>query len=638
MKVLKSWLKDFVKINLSDEELAEKLSLTVLPVESHQKIGAETVFDVEVSPNRSDCLSHFGIAREIAAITQEELKTSSFKIEDGTENNFTVEVADQNLCPQYYGRMIRGVKIGPSSEPLAKRLAAINQKSVNNLVDITNYILFDLGQPLHAFDLKKISGGKIVVRLAKGEEITTLDGVKRQLDDKMLAIGDAEKPVALAGIMGGKNSEVDDGTTDIILEAAEFEPKNIRQTAKRLGLTTESSYRFERGIDSGRIKQALDKATQMILDYCGGKVVQTICVGKKPQEVRVPYEAKKITDLLGVDLAKTAMDNILKSLGCVISGQTVVAPTWRKDLNIWQDLAEEIGRLAGLEKIKTLSLPAKEAPAKSEYYYLEYLKDILVNIGFDELENYIFLSENDLEIARLEKKNLLEVANPIQQENKYLRNSLIAELLKGIAKNTAFSSVAVFEIGRVFGDKESIHLALAASGKNAKQLIEQAVGKLTADLKISPDKLMIKELSREDLSRYKIKKPMVYFSEIELDEVLSQLKFADEDLALKISPQKVAYRPVSRFPAVGRDLAFVTDTDISNDDIRQTILEVSDKVLIVELFDEFTSDKLGAGKKSIAFHLYLQDLAKALTDAEADAIIQNVIKQVTSRYGGQLRQ
>lgn len=604
-------------------------------------LGADAIIDLDVTANRGDCLSHIGVAREIAAFENSSSKKEPITLSKTdpahTSSKISVEVKNPDLCPQYLARVITGVKIGPSPKWMQDRLIACCAKPINNVVDVTNYILLDLGHPMHAFDWKKITNSKIVFRNAKkNEDIVTLDGEIRHLDCEMLVIADSEKAVAIAGIMGGKNSEVDVSTETIVLEAAEFDRKSIRKTAKSLGLSTEASYRFERGIDSGAIEYAINKAADLIVQTAGGKILQGIVKsGEKPIRNDIVIKYEKISQLLGEKIEPDLANHTLRHLGFTINDNIAVVPTWRHDVSIWQDLAEEIGRVIGYNKIKPVALPKTKLAEKTKYYFLEKIKDSLAMAGYTETMNYPFLSEADVVTANLKSKRLLEIANPMQPEYKYLRASLIPGLLKNIAKNPSFDPIQIFEFGHVYSKTgENINLAVATAGKSSSSHTT-TVNDIIAEIGGSKS-IKISEFSRDGLQQYKIKKPQVIISEINLTQVLEKRKI-DQNLNLKISKNDVVYRGVSKYPAITRDLAFIVDKKIDAKNISDEIYSLSELVNRVELFDEFASNKFGVDKKNIAYHIYLQSPEKTLRDSEALEITGNIIKQVEKKFKAILR-
>ena len=605
-------------------------------------VESDTVFELEITPNRGDCLSHIGIAREAAALTGGSISKTPVSLDMNSANikdKISVKISDKKSCPQYMARLIEDVKVGPSPDWLKKRLESLGLKPINNIVDVTNFIMYDLGQPLHAFDVDKIDGKEIIIRKNKpNEKVKTLDGVERIIKDAIL-ITDKNKAIAIAGVMGGSNSEISEETTRVVIESAEFNRKNIRKTVKELGLATEASYRFERGIDSGSVEYALNKAAKIVQELAGGRILSGIAKEEeKKQNKTLETEYEKINNLTGLDLSVSEINRILNSLGFEIKGNLCIVPFWRHDIEIWQDLAEEVARIYGYNKIVPLALQEVKAPKKSTYYYKEVVKDILAEEGFVEAINYPYLSEDGIKAANLKTKDLLEIANPIQPENKYLRNSLIPGLLKSIAKNPSFDPVLFFEIGKVFfGKNENNNLAIVSAGKNAKIEIEKVVESICAKFKINKKYFSIKELTSSELQKFKIKKPVVYTTELNLDSLISSIKVSGEELELRLNRKRIDYRPVSKFPAITRDLAFIVDKKVEASEVEEVIGETSELIARVELFDEFASDKFGANKKNIAFHIYLQHPERTMIDKEADNIIQSVIKNIEGKFKASLR-
>jgi len=614
---------------------SEKIGRSVREV-----LSQDVIFDLEITPNRGDLLSHKGLAREVAAALNKTIKEPELHLKESqpkASEKISVEIKTEN-CPLYLAKVIKGVKIGPSPQWLKERLAALGLSSINNVVDATNFILFDVGHPLHAFDAKKLAGSKIVVKdLEEEVETTTLDDKARALISGTMAICDKDKPVAIAGVMGLKNSEVDDQTTEVVLEAAIFNPKSIRRTAKSLELPTEASARFERGVDAGAVEAAVDKAAKLIQEIAGGKILAgTVKAGSEPLERKVKIEYEKIFELISLKLSKSEIDQILTRLGFKIENGEAIVPLWRHDIYVWQDLAEEVVRLAGLNKVKIEALPRlAKKPAQTDYHRREKIKDCLVHWGLTEVINYPFLSEADTIAAKVDPKDLLEVANPIQEENRYLRNSLVPGLLKTVAKNPSFDDIEIYEVGHVFSKKgEAVHLAIATSGKSSRQ-VEIIVRELTDKLNFPGKEFKIIEIPRDELKRFKIKKASVSIAEINLDEILDELKLGD--LSLKVSEKKIDYRPISKFPPVKRDLAFIVDKKVALEDIKEEILKVSNKAVLVEPFDEFVSDKFGKNKKNVAFHIWLESRERTLQDNEAEAEVKKIIEALSTKFAAKLR-
>ena len=648
MKILKSWLKDYVDFDLNNNELASKLNLSGTEVEDitsilDRNIDSDCVLELEITANRGDCLSHLGIAREISALTHQPVKKEPVALKMSPKrvaDIFDVSIENTLDCPRYFARMLSRVSIGPSPKWLQDRLKACGVTPINNIVDVTNYLMLDLGQPLHAFDADKIAKNKIIIRRAKrGEKIVTLDGEERALSAENLVIADDKAPQAIAGVIGGFDSQITPETKDIIIEAAEFNPKVIRHSSKLLNLATEASYRFERGIDSGGIQYAIDKAVKLMREVAGGEIYSgMIKAGETALHLygdKIKY--KRINSLLGLNLRDEEINQILKTLGFLIEGKIFTTPSWRHDIECWQDLAEEIGRIYGYEKIKPITLPKALKPAKSFYYFKEYLKDILYDLGVNEIYNYSFLSKEDLAILGAKEKDLLEIKNPIQPENKYLRDSLIPGILKTVAKNPSFDDIEIFEIGNIFGKTfEHSNLAIATSGKKARPLSE-IIEKFCQRLGIASKKIKIRRFESADFKAIKIRKPLVEIIEIDLKNLSHMLNYKIDDLDFKVEKKKIRYRPISKFPSVTRDLAFIINANIKSDNLIADIYPVSDLINRVELFDEFASDKFGDNKKNLAFHIFFQAPDRTLNDNEINILIQKIIVAIEKKFKAKLR-
>jgi len=623
-----------IKILSENNKIGEKIN---------KQYALETVFDLEITPNRGDCLSHLGMAREIAAITGSVIRREPIKLvmdSKPANKEISVEIKSTKQCNKYFARVIKGIVIKQSPEWLITKLEKIGVKPINNIVDVTNYIMYDLGQPLHAFDAEKISNNKIIIRQAeKNEVITTLDDKERTLSSDNLVIADGQKPIAIAGVMGGKNSEITKETKNIVLEAAVFERRSVRRTARQLGIFSDASYRFERGIDDVGVEYAINKAANIIKQIAGGAILSGIvCDGSDFKPNKIAIEHSKINNLLGLKLSDLEINTFLKRLGFEIINTDCLIPSFRHDISIWQDLAEEVGRLYGYKNISLDKLPAHKISSVSQYYKIEGIKDELVNLGFVEAINYPFLSELDIKLIGANTDDLLEIANPVQPEYKYLRNNVINGLLKTISKNSVFNPVLLFEVGQVFTKKtEKSFLAVSVAGKDRKtslDLINKSKEQLSKYLGMNIEVNVI-EVDPERLKELKIRKSYCAYYEIDLS-ILNKVK-PNKNRALTIQKKNIQYRPVSKYPSVTRDLAFTLHENVKYENIIQSIYNISENVNRVELFDEFKSDKLGNNMKSLAFHLYLQNMAKTLSDNEADEIINKIISKIEIDFKAKLR-
>ncbi|OQA04661.1 MAG: Phenylalanine--tRNA ligase beta subunit [bacterium ADurb.Bin400] len=421
------------------------------------------------------------------------------------------------------------------------------------------------------------------------------------------------------------------------MESAVFDSTDIRRTSKKLGLSTDASYRFERGIDAGMTERAIERAAQLIIEIAGGKIVsEVIRVGNARTETTLSTEYNKINQLTGLSLTKDEINQILERLGFSINQEQCQIPSWRHDIGIWQDLSEEVARIIGYDRIPKHALPESEAPERSTFHKKEMIKDYLVTLGFSEVYNYPFLSEKELRIGHFEPSSLLEVSNPAQSENKYLRSTLVPGLLKSISKNPVFDPVLIFEIGNTFSiNAENTMLGIAASGKNAKKIIHQAVSMLTDLCEQSEKVIAVQEIAGEELAKHKIRKPAVYIIETNLSTLLSSID--THSIKLKNETHKVHYRPVSPYPVVSRDIAFIIDSSVSTELVANTIYNTSEYIILAELFDEFVSDKFGNNKKSLAYHLYLQHPSRTLTDIEAENVLSNLVSKLANKYQIKIR-
>lgn len=490
MFVSYNWLKEFVDFNLSPQQLAERLTMIGLEVETVQPEGDDWILNLEITPNRGDCASILGVAREVLGLgLGGKINYPSRQLaetEEETRTILQVEVREPQLCPRYTARLIRGVN--PASrtpEPIARRISSAGINPVNQVVDLTNYVMLELGQPLHAFDFDKVGQKKIIVRLAqKGEKVVLLDGKERTLSPEMLVIADGQKPIALAGIMGGEETAVNQDTETVLLESAYFDPKSIRRTAKKLEMVTESSYRFEREVDINNVPRALERVTGLIQTNAGGEATKGITdVYPKPfTPVKIDFRPEKVNNVLGTKISSQQMESILSSLGFTIqprprrgeaeggqsaisnrqsaigNPQSVIVPSFRHDITGEIDLIEEIGRIYGYQNIPLTPprIKFRDLPEEKSLPLLRLARKILTGIGFSEVINYSFIGKDAL--ARLKVpadsglKKGLKLANPLQEEENFLRTSLIPGLISTLLWNIhhGTENLKIFEIGRVF--------------------------------------------------------------------------------------------------------------------------------------------------------------------------------------------
>jgi phenylalanyl-tRNA synthetase beta chain len=652
----------------------------------------DTVLDIAITPNRGDCLSILGMAREIAALFNARLKLPRFRPAkvgasaggDGWEP-IAVEIRAPELCPRYAALPMSHVKIGASPIWLRRRLELCGMRAVNNVVDITNYVMLELGQPLHAFDAAKIAGHAIVVRRAGDDrEFDTLDGTRRVLDANDLLIADREQPLAIAGVMGGRNSEVSAETSAIILESAYFEPTTIARTARRLGLRSEASYRFERGIDRVGQVNAVLRAGELMKRLTGGRFVSSVLdVEPRPADLRhIELDPAAMAAILGVTIPPAEVKRRLRAIGATVANAgrgslRVTAPSFRPDLNETADLAEEVARLAGLAEIPSIP-PARTAlvtAPDSGRSTVRKVREILIGCGLVEAKTIGFVAPSDNEhFPGMIAADPLRVANPLSSELSEMRRSLLPGLLAALRFNLNRETTAfhMFELGKVFGmhngtAHEFENVAVASYGDYAmgavgrppikadfasvKGIIETCLRTLAGSRHLSFETLseglgpylhpgrsasiksggqlvgIVGELHPHQARRLDLRGACMLF---ELDMECLRA-YAGEPLAKITAPP--------RFPVVRRDVALLLDRDLPAERVTETIAALNvDLLESVELFDVYEGDSLPAGKKSVAVACRYRGKDRTLTDDEVNRAHAALVEQAASRLGAELRQ
>ena len=628
------------ELNLADDADG----LLILPADTPVGIklsealgGADTVFDIEVTPNRPDWLSVIGIAREVAALTGNPLRVPKISITESAEDVeslTSVKVEAPDLCPRYTARVIRGVKVGPSPAWLKRTLEKVGMRSINNVVDATNYVMLECGQPLHAFDYNLLNGHRIVVRRAQnGERFLAIDESQHELTGDRLVIADAQRAVALAGIMGGKESEINQATTDVLLESAWFLPANVRKTSKTLGLASESSYRFERGADIDGVIWAGHRAAALIQELAGGQIARGVidALAKPVEKRHVRCRYAQVNRLLGVEVPPETVKKIFAGLGCAImegrapsrpsekSGHDgawpsndfveVEVPTFRVDLEREADLIEEICRIHGVDKIPARMQPATAAVSEFDARWdaCARVRGILTALGFHEALNQTLVSEGDLKLQ-----------NPLSADQQALRSSLVPGLLANLRTNVSRHQfdVRLFEIGRVFAadGKESLRLALAATGRCEPHSWE--TGAREAKLDYFDLKGALEELGAAAEVR---QVPVAQARKLDLRDAVFVTELLLEPLLASSRGEKM-FRELPKFPAVVRDVARVVDESVSHADILAIVEKNRNKFLEqVEIFDIYRGGSVSTSKKSMAYSLTFRAPDRTLTDAEVNA-------------------
>lgn len=479
MRVPFEWLKEFIDIKDSPHDVARRLTMIGLEVETTEQVDDDVVFEVNVTPNRPDCLSIIGIARELSAAYKTPLGFPDHDVLAETGGlDLNVDIVDAELCHRYAGRVVRNLKIGYSPDWLKKRLKKCGVRSINNVVDVTNYVLMELGHPLHAFDLKTIKGRRIIVgtpRGIKGQgariKFKTLDGIEREMPDDSLLIWDAERPIAVAGVMGGMETEVSDSTVDIFIESAYFDPVSVRRTSKALGLKTESSYRFERGTDIKMLKKALDRAAYLMKEVAGGTICGKIDIYPKrykPDEINVRYN--KVNEILGLKLTKEDIIDCLDGLGFEMKRLTnslkIKPPAYRRDIKREIDVIEEVARIYGYDSIPaqlpkaTIGIERQQATGNRQEVK-NNIKQAFLKSGFTEVINYSFMGINDIDMLGIDEKDErrypVRIKNPLRVEDSFMRTTLLPSMIKNLTHNVAHGNrdLRLFETARVFISQKS---------------------------------------------------------------------------------------------------------------------------------------------------------------------------------------
>ncbi|NOZ19579.1 MAG: phenylalanine--tRNA ligase subunit beta [Planctomycetes bacterium] len=671
MKVSFNWLKEYCKFDLSPEQAAGRLTMAGAEVEEITPVGDDYCFDIEVTSNRPDLLSHIGVARELAALTGIPLDLPSVEYEsdpESVEDITEVTVEDPDLCPRYTARVIRGVKIGPAPAWMTARLEAIGLRPVNNVVDITNYVLMETGQPLHAFDMNRLEGPKIIVRRARsGEPITAIDGSRHELTNDMLVIADAKRPVAVAGVMGGIDSEVGDSTVDILLESALFDPPNNRRTSRKLKLESDSSYRFERGVDPDLADWASRRATALIQQLAGGEVAEGVI------DVRVaPYEPKTVTMridrfnlLIGAEITEDESARILSALGFEIKEQsggklTVAVPSFRaNDVYREVDLIEEVARVHGYDRIpETTTMPIALSKKSRQEIVEDLTRQVMVGMGYSEAVSFAITDPKRAEqLCLWSDAPGLAIANPMVRDYSVMRRSLLPGLLqiKQTNERQGVRQCSLFELSQVYlskaGEKlpeERSCLALISDGelrdvKGAVEEILEQVGLLdsctfgpTGVDFFDPNSRLQMELNGQIVGYLgRISKTVAADFDLAAPCCTAELDF--NTLAAQASLDR-KYAKLPTYPAVDRDLAIIVDEAVTWADVRDAISGMEIGLLTsIDFFDLYRGKPVPEGRKSVAFSLTFRSDERTLTGEEVNKSVESIVSLLKDRFSAELR-
>lgn len=669
MKFSYEWLNSFFKEDLPPpQQLGDKLMMKFFEVEDIQEENDDSVLDIEVLPNRAhDCFSHIGLAREIAAIydldftyPDEEVKAT------GEMANFPkLEVQDKELCPRYILGAIKISKLPETPEFIQKRLKTCGLQTNNLIVDITNYVMLETGQPLHGFDGRKIEGNTIQVRRAQqNESITTLEGEEYKLDRSVLVIADESKPIGIAGLKGGKAAEITKETELIYLEAANFDPKTIRRASKNLKFRTEASSRFEAGLDPNLAEKAFQRALYLIKKYAEGEVIE-IKEDFYPDPVQsrsIELEISKVQSVLGIDLDQNRMVEILEDLGFQVEEKKdvleVEIPTRRKDITLEEDLIEEIGRIYGYDNISSQSPKASVIPPERNYqlFWEDKTRNILEAAGFAESYNYTFINEEDRDIFGF--RDLIEMENPVSENHKFLRPSLMVNLLKNAKENEdVFKQIAIFEVGKIFEKPSQEKKMLGGIKTNidfreikgdVELLLEKlGIGKVWYDsFEADPESSLRSNWDRVKAAEIKVRQETLGFIGRVSSDILAEMKINDEVYTFEMNMGKLAemasdkkqYQNISKFPTAVKDIAVLIPRKVKYEEVYNQIETLGGKLLVdVDLFDIYEGDSLPEGKRNLGFRLFFQAKDRTLSKEEINSLLEEIITGLEEESDWQVR-
>jgi phenylalanyl-tRNA synthetase beta chain len=690
VKIIYNWLKEFVEIEATPAEVCARLSLSGTATEFTGESAAGPLLDAEITNNRPDCLGHYGVAREAAALYHAPLKSLNPKFSESHEkvaSAASVEIECPDLCGRYTARVVRGVRVGPSPEWLRNRLAAMGHNSINNVVDITNYVMFELGQPMHAFDLERLAGRRIVVRRARaGEVMRTLDGLDRKLTAEMCMIADGERGVAIGGVMGAANSEITGETRNLLLESAWFAPVSVRRTAKALGLRTEASIRFERGADPEMAELASRRAAELIQQICGGEVLEgvlDIYPGRTPaQEIELPR--RELLRVMGADIPDGEIESILRALGfaprrargaagSADSLWTCARPSWRQDVTRPIDLIEEVSRHFGYEKFAPRLPVAKQPAARLPHAEAEdRLRERLVALGYQEIISIPLVDPQADALFRPDGIMPLGIANPLAVDASQMRTTGIPSLLAALEWNLNHGqkNLRLFEIGKSYelrgsAPVETRILTLGATGHSREKSLHDAVRDVSfADLKgdldsagalaggwrwsdggpacLSQGRAARLALAKNEgdilgaagmlahalAERFKLKQD-VFLAELRLETLLGGIEAHQASLR---------YHPLPRFPAVERDFSLLVADGVTFGAIAASIQSCGiPELASIEPVDLFRGGQIPAGKYSLLVRVMFQSMEATLTDAQVTDFSGRIIAALLFETGAALR-
>ncbi len=670
MKISLNWLKDYIEIDKSAEQIAELLSDLGFPCEGIERLDDDTVIDAEITSNRGDCLSYIGIARELAVVTGKELKIPSIELNESekTASDFaSVEIEEPDLCCRYTARIIEGVKVGPSPDWLIKRLDSLGMRSVNNVVDATNYAMLETGQPPHAFDYDKITEGKIIVRKAKpGERIVSIDASKCDLNPDMLIIADPKGPVAVAGVMGGLETEVSDSTTTILLEDAYFDPVSVRTTSRRLALPSEAAFRFERNVDTQKIDWASKRTAQLIIQFAGGRAAKGLVDTwpKKTEQKQVSMRLSRLNKLLGIEVPKEETIRILQALcfepQCQDDNVICTLPSWRSDIYREVDIIEEVARVYGFDKIPTekrikievVPVDAREKMAKKIGAYLN-------GCGYYEAITVTF---DDKSVAELLTKESIDQHLAVQDVSRksanLLRQTLIGSLLGVLKTNINAKNLPcrIYELADTFAPAKDSQAKMPDETATLTLLCDSDLRNLTgvivgliesidnqANIEIRPAQLPWTQTGAQIVVNDGILGTIGIVSDAirqkfdfkDFAPVAAELDF---DKLLNMQTGAVTVTPIPRFPAIERDLSIVVDENTAWAKITTAVkAKAADQLEEIQFVDIYRGKGIDSGKKSVTLSLRFRDPDGTLTHDAVDKFEAEIVASLSEKVGAKTR-
>lgn len=649
------------------------------------------LLEFEITANRADCFSMTGIAREISVLTNEPLLLPEIKVNEDanteSQKEVSIEIEDTALCYRFVGQVLTNIKVEKSPLWLVQALQSIGLRSINNVVDVTNFVMMEMGQPLHAYDRDQLAGNKLIARLAKeGEKVITLDEKERNLTPDMIVIADAEKPVGIAGVMGGLLSEVTENTKTIVLEGAVFHGPSVRKTSRALGLRSDASSRFERGVDLDMANQAVLRAAQLLQEMGAGEIAKGyLDIGNQSKRtLPISFTAERINQFLGTDIPEERMIDILTSLGCTIEKKEndlweAFAPSWRGDISIFQDLAEEIIRIYGYDNIPpTLPISASKVVQLPKLSQVERATtDLLAGLGFNQCVHFSFSCPEVVKKLNIDEnsslRQMIPVLNPIVDELSHMKTTLLGSLLETLQKNQSQKAIdlKLFEVARTFSPHhlplngelptENLLLSVVATGAISRSSWNQKP--LHADFYYMKGiaERVLKELKITNATFSSAQNPMLHpgrTAEIKKDGVsigwigeihpLVQENFdlSQPTIYLEINLNAIEkdalslnqYEIFGRFPSIYRDLAFVVSTEVTHKQMAQLIRNAGgDQLIRCDLFDVYQGANLPVGKRSLAYSLVFQNPDRTLEDHKVDGFIQAIVKSASQEYQAELR-